>query len=59
MERITELFDPNYGARQEYVLRDGSRVWLPARACPLYDFGVRLREAWEVLRYRADALKWE
>lgn len=32
--------------------------WVPARPLPFYSFWNRLKQAWDVLRYRADALYW-
>jgi hypothetical protein len=33
--------------------------WVLARPLPFYSFWNRLKQAWDVLRYRADALYWD
>jgi len=33
--------------------------WITARPEPYYSLIERLRQAWDVLRYRADALYWK
>jgi len=33
--------------------------WIPARPEPYWSFKERLRQAWDVLTYRADALYWK
>jgi len=32
--------------------------WVPARPEPYYNWRIRLKEAWEVFRYRADVVVW-
>jgi len=32
--------------------------WIPARPEPYWSFWERLQQAWDVLRYKADALYW-
>ena len=32
--------------------------WIPAKPEPYYHWWHRLKDAWEVFRYRAEAIKW-
>ncbi len=32
--------------------------WIPARPLPYYSLIERLRQAWDILTYKADALYW-
>lgn len=32
--------------------------WIPARPIPYYSFIDRIKQAWDVLTYKADALYW-
>lgn len=36
----------------------GPDKWIPARPIPFFSFKERLKQAWDVLTYRADALYW-
>ena len=36
----------------------GKERWVLARPLPFYCFKYRLRQAWDVLRYKADAFYW-
>lgn len=49
--------------RIDELIHSGNRTlingaWLPSRPVPFYSFPARLRDAWAVLRYRADAVAW-
>lgn len=52
MIRIEDLVHSNASFEAE----DGR--WLPACPEPFYSFWFRLRDAWAVFRYRAEAVTW-
>lgn len=46
------------GSTQTNVNWNGNEYWIPARPLPYYSWRQRLRLAWDVLTYKADAVYW-
>ena len=54
----TKLWDRNLAIQGQVQAKGKSGAWHNARPLPYYGFWYRIRDAWNVLWLKADALYW-
>ena len=55
----TKLYDSSLGIQGQILAQGKSGRYHNARGLPFYGFWYRIRDAWNVLWLKADALYWE
>lgn len=54
-----KLYDSSIAIKRQVQAQGKSGAWHNARPEPYYSLLERLRQAWDVFRYKADALYWD